>query len=49
MEEIILDDKGKQLEREVTRYEGEFRQEKFYYNSRDKLYKKKVYVYEYYE
>jgi YD repeat-containing protein len=47
VEEIFLDDRGKIEHTEKNIWENGLRTEKQYYNSRDKLYKKKVYVYEY--
>jgi hypothetical protein len=47
IEEIFLDARGKVNRTEKSFYEEGFRVEKHYFNERDKLYKKKVYVYEY--
>ncbi len=49
VEEIFLDARGKVTSREKSVFEDGFRVEKHYFNERDKLYKKKVYVYEYSE
>lgn len=46
IEEQFLDEKGKVIRTEKTIYEDGFKVEKHYYNNKDKLYKKKVYVYE---
>lgn len=45
-EEVFLDEKGKVISTEKTIYEDGFKLEKHYYNNKEKLYKKKVYVYE---
>lgn len=47
IEEQFLDEKGKVSRIEKTIWEDGFKKEKHYFNSRKKLYKKKVYVYEY--
>ncbi len=47
IEEVFLDEKGKVTRTEKSIFEEGFRVEKQYFNERDKLYKKKVYVYEY--
>lgn len=47
IEEVYLDGKGNVTRTEKTIYEDGIRIEKQYYNQRDKLYKKKVYEYEY--
>ena len=47
IEEVYLDAKGKVTRTEKTIFEDGFRVEKQYYNERNKLYKKKIYVYEY--
>lgn len=47
IEEIFLDGRGKVSSTEKTIYEDGFKVEKQYYNERNKLYKKKVYLYEY--
>ena len=49
IEAIFLDAKGKVTRTEKFVFEDGFRVEKHYFNARDKLYKKKVYVYEYSE
>ena len=49
VEEQFLDAKGRISETEKNLYKDGLRIEKHYYNSRDKLYKKKVYVYEYHQ
>ena len=49
VEEQFLDAKGRVTETEKNLYKDGLRIEKDYYNSRDKLYKKKVYVYEYHQ
>ena len=47
VEEIFLDPKGKVQRTEKTIYKDGLKAEKHFFNNRDKLYKKKVYVYEY--
>ena len=47
VEEQFLDAKGRITETEKNLYKDGLRIEKQYFNSRDKLYKKKVYVYEF--
>ena len=47
IEEVFLDEKGKVTRTEKSVFEEGFRVEKQFFNERDKLYKKKVYVYEY--
>jgi len=47
IEEVFLDEKGKVTRTEKTIYEDGLKVEKHYYNNKEKLYKKKVYVYEY--
>ena len=47
IEEVFLDERGKVTSTEKTIYEDGFKVEKQYYNNKEKLYKKKVYVYEY--
>ncbi len=47
IEEVFLDEKGKVTSSEKTIYEDGLKVEKQYYNNKEKLYKKKVYVYEY--
>ncbi|MCK4750626.1 MAG: hypothetical protein KAT15_26390 [Bacteroidales bacterium] len=47
VEEVFLDSKGRITQTEKSVYEDGLRVEKRYYNSRGKLYKKKVYEYEY--
>ncbi len=47
IEEVFLDEKGKVTSTEKTIYEDGLKVEKQYYNNKEKLYKKKVYVYEY--
>lgn len=47
IEQVFLDSRGKVKETEKIIYEDGFRVEKQYYNDKDKLYKKKVYLYEY--
>lgn len=49
VEEQFLDAKGRITETEKNLYEDGLRIEKQYFNSRDKLYKKKVYVYEFHQ
>ncbi len=46
-EEIFLNAKGKVDRREKSSYKDGLRIEKLYFNNKDKLYKKKVYEYEY--
>lgn len=47
VEEVYLNEKGKVTRTEKSIFEDGFRVEKQFFNERDKLYKKKVYVYEY--
>lgn len=47
VEEQFLDEKGKLVRTEKTIYQDGLRAEKHYFNDRNKLFKKKVYVYEY--
>jgi hypothetical protein len=47
VEEIFLDTKGRVERTEKSIYSDGLRIEKQYYNNRDKLYKRKVYEYEY--
>jgi hypothetical protein len=47
VEETFLDPKGKVVRTEKTIYKDGLRAEKHFFNNRGKLYKKKVYVYEY--
>jgi len=47
VEEIFLDAKGRVERTEKSTYSDGLRIEKQYYNNRDKLYKRKVYEYEY--
>lgn len=47
VEEVFLDEKGKILRTEKSVYEDGLRVEKQFFNNREKLYKKKVYKYEY--
>lgn len=47
VEEIFLDPKGKVVSTEKSIYKNGLKVEKHYINNRGKLYKKKVYVYEY--
>lgn len=47
IEEVFLNARGKVTSTEKSIYKEGFRVEKHYFNERDKLYKKKVYVYEY--
>ena len=47
VEEIFLDPKGKVLSTEKSIYRDGLKVEKHYFNNRGKLYKKKVYNYEY--
>ena len=47
VEEIFLDPKGNIVSTEKTIYKNGLKAEKHFYNNRNKLYKKKVYVYEY--
>jgi YD repeat-containing protein len=47
IEEVFLDPKGKLIRTEKSVFKEGLRVEKQFYNERDKLYKKKVYVYEY--
>jgi len=49
IEEVFLDAKGRVTRTEKSIFEDGFRVEKHYFNQRNKLYKKKVYVYEYSE
>ncbi len=46
-EEVFLDPKGKVIRTEKSVFKDGLRVEKQFFNERDKLYKKKVYVYEY--
>ncbi len=46
-EEVFLDPKGKVIRTEKSVFKEGLRVEKQFFNERDKLYKKKVYVYEY--
>jgi hypothetical protein len=47
--EIKLDKKGRIVERIITIYENDLKLEKQYFDSMDRMYKKKIYKYEYYE
>ena len=47
IEEVFLDAKGNIIRTEKSIFEDGFRVEKQFYNERNKLYKKKIYVYEY--
>lgn len=47
IEEVFLNARGKVTSTEKSIYKEGFRVEKHYFNERDKLYKKKEYVYEY--
>ena len=47
VEEIFLDEKGKIVRTEKSIYENGLKVEKQFFNERDKLYKKKKYVYDY--
>lgn len=47
VEEVYLDGKGKVQRTEKSVYSDDLRVEKLYYNNKDKLYKRKVYEYEY--
>jgi len=47
IEEIFLDHRGRITRIERSVYKDGLRVEKHYYNNKEKLYKKKVYVYEY--
>lgn len=47
VEEVYLDGKGKVQRTEKSVYSDGLRVEKLYYNNKDKLYKRKVYEYEY--
>lgn len=47
VEQIFLDEKGRITETEKNIYDGKLRIEKQYFNNKGKLYKKKVYQYEY--
>mgnify|MGYP001813148399 CR=1 FL=1 len=47
VEEVFLNSKGKVERTEKSIYEDGLRVEKLFYNNRDKLYKRKVYEYEY--
>ena len=47
VEEIFLDEKGRVDHIERTLYEDGLKVEKQYFNDRERMYKKKVYVYEY--
>lgn len=49
VEEVFLDHKGRVVRTEKTIYEEGLKVEKRYFNRRDKLYKKKVYLYEYHQ
>jgi hypothetical protein len=49
VEEQFLDVKGRVTQTEKNLYKDGLRIEKQFYNSRDQLYKKKVYVYEFHE
>ena len=49
VEEQFLDAKGRISETEKNLYKDGLRIEKHYFDSRDKLYKKKVYVYEFHQ
>ena len=49
LEEIYLDSRGRVVRTEKNLFEDGLRVEKQYYNSKNQLYKKKVYVYEYRE
>ncbi|MBN1927853.1 MAG: hypothetical protein JW798_18620 [Prolixibacteraceae bacterium] len=46
IEEIVLDPKGEQEERYEYTYEGGLKTGKLYYDSKNRLYKKKLYKYE---
>ena len=46
IEEVFLDEKGKVTSTVKTIFKDGFKIEKHYYNNKEKLYKKKVYVYE---
>jgi len=47
VEEVFLDGKGKVERKEISMYKNGLRVEKQFFNSKDKLYKRKVYEYEY--
>lgn len=47
VEEIFLDGKGKVERKEISIYKDGLRIEKRFFNNKDKLYKRKVYEYEY--
>lgn len=47
IEEVFLNAKGKVTRKEKSVFKDGLKVEKHYYNERDKLYKKKVYLYEY--
>lgn len=47
VEEIFLDERGRVEETEKNIYRGELRVEKQFYDNRGRMYKKKVYEYEY--
>ena len=47
VEEIFLDERGRVEETEKNIYEGELRVEKQFFDNRGRMYKKKVYEYEY--
>ncbi|MFH0756645.1 MAG: hypothetical protein V2B15_05090 [Bacteroidota bacterium] len=47
VEEIFLDEKGNIMRTEKSIYENGLKVEKQFFNERDKLYKKKKYVYDY--
>ena len=47
VEEIFLDERGRVTETEKNIYRGELRVEKQFFDNRGRMYKKKVYEYEY--
>lgn len=49
VEEVFLDEKGKVVRTEKNIYEDGLRVEKHFFNNRNRLFKKKVYLYEYRE
>lgn len=49
VEEVFMDPKGRVERTEKSIYEEGLKVEKYYFNNRDKLFKKKVYEYEYHQ
>jgi len=47
VEQVFLDKKGKVEKREVTIYKDGLRTERHFFDSRDRMYKKKIYEYTY--